>query len=93
MMIETVDHIRARGFNCVISFKLKSVLDRIPHNRLMQKIDIMFQDKRGAQLVCKLLGLHKSASDGNKRTKHVGIPKDSPLATMLGYELYPYELD
>jgi len=92
MMFETVDHIRARGFNCVITFKLKSALDRIPHARLAQKIQIMFQDKRVADVICALMGLNVSAAD-DKMSKHVGIPKDSPLATTLGYELYLSELD
>jgi len=92
MMIETVDHIRATGFQNWISLKLNSFLDNIPHDRLMQKINIMFQDKRVADLIYTLLGLNTSANGGSQ-TKHVGIPKDSPLAAMLGYELYLTELD
>jgi hypothetical protein len=92
-MLESIDHIRAKGFNCWISLSLRSFLERIPHDRLMQKIRIMFQDKRVAKLVCTLLDLNESATNENKRNKHVGIPKDSPLAAMLGYELYLSELD
>ena len=92
-MIESVDQIRAKGFKCWVSFNMKSLFEKIPHDRLMQKIHIMFQDKRLAVLICTLLELHESTTDGNKRTKCVGIPKDSPLSAMLGYELYLSELD
>ena len=92
MMIEDVDRIRKRGFKCWISLRLKSFLDNIPHDRLMQKISIMFQDKRVANLVCNLIGLN-TPSAGGSQTKHVGIPKDNPLTDLLAYELYLSELD
>ena len=92
MMIESVDRIRAEGFKCWISLSLKSFLDNIPHDRLMQKISIMFQDKRVAALTCTLIGLNMPAAEGS-RTKHVGIPKDNPLTDLLAYELYLSELD
>ena len=91
-MLNCVDVIRERGFQNWIPLKLKNVLDNIPHDRLMQKIRIVFQDKRVADLICTLLGLNASTSNG-PRSQHVGIPKDSPLAALLGYELYLSELD
>ena len=92
VMIETIDGIRARGFKYWISFKLKSLLDNIPHDILMQKIRIVFQDKTVADLICDLVGLNAHAA-GDSQTKHIGIPKDSPLATFLAYDLYLSELD
>ena len=90
-MIEIVDHFRKGGFKSWISLNLKSFMDNVPHDRLMQKIDIMFQDRRVANLVCTLMGLNTSTV-GDSQTKH-GLPKDSPLATMLAYDLYLSELD
>ena len=70
-MIETVDHFRKKGFKCWISLKLKSFLDNIPHDRLMQKIRIMFQDKRVADLIGNLIGLNTPAI-GSSQTRHTG---------------------
>lgn len=93
MMFETVDHIRAEGFKYWISLRLKSFLTKIPHDRLTQKIKIMFQDKRVADVVCALMGLNVSAADGRKGPKNAGISEDSPLANMLAYDLYLSALD
>ena len=93
MMFETIDHIRAQGVKCWFSLNLKSFLDKIPHDRLAEKIHIMFQDNRVADLICTLLGLRDSTTDGTNQTNYVGIPKESPLAAMLGYELYLSEID
>lgn len=93
MMIESVDYICSKGFKYWISLKLRNYLARIPHDRLAQKIHIMFQDKKAANLICTLLDLQASTADAHKGTKHVGIPKDSPLADMLAYNLYLSEFD
>ena len=93
MMIESVDYIRSKGFKYWISLKLRNYVAKIPHDRLAQKIHIMFQDKKAANLICTLLDLQTPAADTHKGTKHVGIPKDSPLADTLAYNLYLSELD
>ncbi len=92
-MIESVDYTRAKGFKCWISLKLRNYVAKIPHDRLAQKIHIMFQDKKAANLICTLLDLQTPAADTHKGTKHVGIPKDSPLADTFAYNLYLSELD
>ena len=92
-MIETVDQIRAKGPACWISLRLKSFPENIPHDRMKEKIHIMFQDKRVADLICTLLGRHESAADAHNGTQPVGISKDSLLASMLAYNLYMVELD
>ena len=92
-MIDEVDQILAKAPKYWVSFSLKSFLENIPHERLAQKIRIMFQDNHVADLVCKLIGLNEPATDGHDQTKHVGIPEDSPLASLLAYDLYLPELD
>ena len=92
-MIETVDQIRAKGPTYWISLNMKSFPCNIPHDRMKEKINIMFQDKRVADLICTLVGLKAPVADGRKGIKHVGIPKNTPLRGLLAYDIYMSELD
>ena len=93
-MLSAIDYMRrAKGHKCWISFKLKPILDNIPHDHLVQKIQIMFQEKRVADVICALMGLNVPSADNHKGTKNAGISEDSPLANMLAYDLYMGEFD
>ena len=92
-MFATIDRIRAKGAKCWFVLKQNSFLARIPHDRLVQKIQIMFQDERVADVVCALMGLHVPEADEHNKNKYFGIPKYNPLTDLLAYELYLHELD
>lgn len=92
-MFATIDRIRAKGYKCWFVLKQNSFLARIPHDRLVQKIQIMFQDERVADVVCALMGLHVPEADEHNKSKQFGIPKNTPLTDLLAYELYLHELD
>lgn len=92
-MFTTIDRIRAKGYKYWFVLKQNSFLARIPHDRLVQKIQIMFQDERVADVVCALMGLHVPEADEQNKSKHFGIPENNPLTDLLAYELYLHELD
>ena len=92
-MFATIDRIRAKGYKCWFVLKQNSFLARIPHDRLVEKIKIMFQDERVAEVVCALMGLHVPEANEHNKNKYFGIPKYNPLTDMLAYELYLHELD
>ena len=92
-MFTTIDRIRAKGYKYWFVLKQNSFLARIPHDRLVQKIQIMFQDERVADVVCALMGLNVPEADEHNKAKYFGIPKDNPLTDLLAYGLYLRELD
>ena len=92
-MFATIDRIRAKGYKYWFVLKQNSFLARIPHDRLVEKIQIMFQDERVADVVCALMGLHVPEADEHNKNKYFGIPKYNPLTDLLAYELYLHELD
>ena len=74
-MFTTIDRIRAKGYKYWFVLKQNSFLARIPHDRLVQKIQIMFQDERVADVVCALMGLNVPEADEHNKSMHFGIPK------------------
>ena len=92
-MFAAIDRIRAKGYNCWFSLNLNSFLAKIPQDRLMQKMQIMFQDTRVVDVICALMGLHVPEADKHNKSKSLGIPTNNLLADLLAYELYLPELD
>ena len=91
-MIEVIDSIRGKGYTHWISFRLRDVCANVPRKRLTKEIHNMFRDGRVAETICTLLE-QSVKSNSNKKAKSVGIPKDSPLANLLAYDLYMNLLD
>ena len=92
-MFAAIDRIRVKGYNCWFSLNLNSFLAKIPHDHLMQKMQIMFQDTRVVDVICALMGLHVPEADKHNKSKSLGIPTNNLLADLLAYELYLPELD
>ena len=92
-MIAAIDRIRAKGYKCWFVLNLTSFLVKIPHDRLEQKMQIVFQDTRVVDVICTLMGLHVPEADEDNTSEHLGIPTNTPLTDLLAYEIYLAELD
>ena len=92
-MIAAIDRIRAKGYKCWFVLNLTSFLVKIPHDRLEQKMQIVFQDTRVVDVICTLMGLHVPEADEDNTSEYLGIPTNTPLTDLLAYEIYLAELD
>ena len=92
-MFAAIDRIRAKGYKCWFVLNLTSFLVKIPHDRLEQKMQIVFQDTRVVDVICALMGLHVPEADEDNTSEYLGIPTNTPLTDLLAYEIYLAELD
>ena len=81
----------SEGYKHWISIKLDSFYDNIPHDLLLQKLRILFQDDRVYELAKRLV--ISGSMDMNNPATTNGILKDCPFAYLIGPVVYLVELD
>ncbi|MEZ5847260.1 MAG: CRISPR-associated endonuclease Cas1 [Geminicoccaceae bacterium] len=84
MAVTRVAMLRDQGYRWVVDGDIDSYFDRIPHDRLLERLAGVVEDERVVDLVSRWLDAHAEIEEG--------IPQGSPISPLLA-NLYLDEVD
>lgn len=91
--IAEVNRIREEGYSFCICLDLSAFFDNVPHDRLLEKLQVHLKDPRVISLVGKFLTPVIAGPNGAWKRNRIGCPQGSVLSPWLAAELYLHELD
>ncbi len=80
---EATSHLQQHGLRFVVDIDLKSFFDRVPHQRLLDRLQLWIADLRLVRLIGKMLRAKVVFPDGTKTPVIEGVPQGGPLSPLL----------
>lgn len=81
--VEAIQRYRDRGFSWIVEGDIERYFDRIPHDRLLTRLEEVLAPHVGGEAVMDLVALWLEAGALDLDSPGVGIPQGSPLSPLL----------